>query len=303
MAKRIRTPEQVEADIARMAAMRAKRGQNKNPQKQNEKEVKQIINEAPKLALGITEGFAPGMTIPLKEEADTISHDDYIDLLKQIQELKELHWKDQLENSREANREANRETGRVQLQGGRLIGTVDKYDLTPNIYPSPVERLTREPRLARFAFEQNYVLDFSVAISEYTTIDNIRTREPKFTLVLAAYMYDDETGEQVFNEDGSPQAYVVRRLIMHEDPEAALVIARDNDLEVDEEDEVAFLNEMRYIRMRDFLLECYYPTKPKDNRMKKEIVVGGKIVETFQVTSEGDRKPKINFDLIKDRKL
>ena len=230
-------------------------------------------------------------TKPEPQEQATISQQDYIDLLKQIQELKENQWKSQIEDSR------------VQLRGGKLIGTVEKYDLSPALYPDPTKRLAQEPRLARFAFDENYILQFDVGITEYTTIDNVRTKEPKFTLVLAAYMYDDETGEQQHESDGSPSAYVVRRLIMHEDPEAALVIARDNGLEVDEEDEVAFLNEMRYIRMRDFLLECYYPTKPRDINRKKEIVVGGKIVETFQVTTEGEESVKIDFDKIKNHKL
>jgi hypothetical protein len=228
---------------------------------------------------------------PLSQAQATISQEDYIDLLKQIQELKEINWRKQDEDTR------------VQLRGGKLTGTVAKYDLTADHYPDPTKRLAKEPRLARFAFDENYILQFDVGITEYTTIDNIRTKEPKFTLVLAAYMYDDETGLQDFEEDGSPKAYVVRRLIMHEDPEAALVIAREQNLEVDEEDEIAFLNEMRYIRMRDFLLECFFPTKPKNTSRKKEIVVGGKIVETFQITTEGEEKVKIDYDIIKNHKL
>jgi hypothetical protein len=229
--------------------------------------------------------------MPEPEAEATISQQDYIDLLKQINELKEMNWQRQVEDTR------------VQLRGGKLIGTVERYNLSPEHYPNPTERLAAEPRLARFAFDENYILQFDVGVTEYTTIDNVRTKEPKFTLVLAAFMYDDETGLQQHEADGSPSAYVVRRLIMHEDPEAALVIARDNNLEVDEEDETAFLNEMRYIRMRDFLLECYYPTKPKDVNRKKEIVVGGKIVETFQVTTEGDESVKIDYDQIKNKKL
>jgi hypothetical protein len=230
---------------------------------------------------------------PVKPEPqeDTISHDDYLDLVRQINELKAAQWNGPPQDDR------------VRLQGGKLIGTVEKYNLTPEHYPDPTERLRKEPRLARFAFDENYILEFSVGITEYTTIDQVRTKEPKFTLVLAAYMYDDETGEQTHNDDGTPAAYVVRRLIMHEDPEAALVIAREQNLEVDEANETAFLNEMRYIRMRDFLLECYYPTKPKDINRKREIVVGGKIVETFQVTAEGNEAVKINYDIIKNKKL
>jgi len=219
----------------------------------------------------------------IETKEDTISIDDYAALLKEVLELKA-----------QMNRQATQDE-RVRLQGGKLVGSVEKYDLTPSLYPDPVERLSKESRLARFAFTENYLLDFNVSVSEYTTIDNIRTKEPKFTLVLAAYMYDDESGEQKFEDNGQPSAYVVRRLIMHEDPEAALVIAREQNLEVDEENEEAFLNEMRYIRMRDFLLECFFPTPPKQMNRKNEIVVGGKIVETFQVTSEGEKPHESEF--------
>lgn len=225
---------------------------------------------------------------------DTIAEDDLAELRRQIQELKDMQW---------AQTQNQAQESRVALQGGRLIGTVEKYDLSPEIYPNPTERLAKEPRLARFAFNDNYILSFDVAVTEYTTIDGIRTKEPKFTLVLAAYLYDEETGERKTEEDGSPSAYVVRRLIMHEDPEAALAIAREQNLEVDEANEVAFLNEMRYIRMRDFLLECYFPTRPQQNNRKKEIVVGGKVVETFQVIVEGEDKVKLDYDQVKNHKL
>lgn len=220
----------------------------------------------------------------IESKEDTISADDYAALLKEIKELKSrMDWREP-------------QSERVGVQGGKLIGSIEKYDLSASVYPDPVKRLAKEGRLARFAFDENYILKFDVAVSEYTTIDNIRMKEPKFTLVLAAFMYDDESGEKKFETNGQPSAYVVRRLIMHEDPEAALVIAREQDLEVDEENEEAFLNEMRYIRMRDFLLECFFPTPPKQMNRKNEIVVGGKIVETFQVTTEGEKPHESEFN-------
>ena len=230
----------------------------------------------------------PKETIEPKE--DTISGDDYSALLQEVRELRQRI-------------DSKPEEERVGLQSGRLVGSVTKYNLTPSAYPDPAVRLAHESRLARFAFDENYILKFDVSTSEYTTIDNIRTKEPKFTLVLAAYMYDDESGEKTYESDGTPKAYVVRRLIMHEDPEAALVIARENGLDVDEANEEAFLNEMRYIRMRDFLLECFFPTPPKSINRKKEIVVGGKIVETFEVTTEGEASPDVDFGKLVGHKL
>lgn len=256
MAKRIRTPEQIEADKARMAAMRAKRGQNQNPKTQ-----------------------------PVIERTETISVEDYKDLLKEIQELKSMQWRGEPQNER------------VALQGGKLIGTVEKYNLTPNHYPSPIERLAKEPRLTRFAFDANYDLKFDVGVSEYPTIDGIRTKEPKFTLELIGRVFDEETG------DLTNGRYIICRLIMHEDPEAALVIAREQDLEVDEENEEAFLNEMRYIRMRDWLIKCFYPEVSKQDNRKKEMVVGGKIVEFFEVTAEESEPIKPRFGELKQHML
>lgn len=241
--------------------------------KKNQNEEKTTTVEAPSLPEEV-------VTEPmLTPSGDTISQQDYIDLLKQVAELKDMVWK----TSQPADTS-------VSIQNGRVIGSVTKYDLTAASYPNPIERLAVEPRLSRFAFPVNYQLTFEVGISEYTTAENIRTKEPKFTLVLAGRIFDDETGLPKHNDDGSEAGYVVCRLIMHEDPEAALVIAREQGLEVSEVDEEAFLNEMRYIRMRDWLLECFYPAPRQINQHKKDIVIGGKIVESFQITSENSEK-------------
>lgn len=220
-----------------------------------------------------------------EETKEVINHDEIAELRQQIEELKRS-WQPPTPQDE-----------RVRLTGGKIIGTVEKYDLTPSTYPSPIDRLTNENKLRRFAFAENYDLNFEVGVSEYTTIDNIRTREPKFTLELIGRIYDDETG------DLTKGRYIISRLIMHEDPEAALVIAREQDLEVDEENEEAFLNEMRYIRMRDWLITCFVPAPRKNNNRKKEMVVGGKIVEYFEITADEEDNVKIPFDKIAGRKL
>lgn len=226
------------------------------------------------------------------EVKETIATDDVSELRREVAELKAALW---------AGRSAS-EDERVRLQGGKLVGTVTKYDLTPSNYPDPVERLAKEPKLARYAFNENYKLRFDVSVSEYTTIDNIRTREPKFTLELLGLMWDEETGEPVIGDEGGLQVYVISRLIMHEDPEAALVIAREQDLEVDEANEEDFLNEMRYIRMRDWLITCFIPAPVKNKSRKTEMVVGGKVVEIYEITADENTTVKLPFDKL-SRKL
>lgn len=208
---------------------------------------------------------------------------DYLDLQRQILELKQ------------ALLSQGTQPNTLSFKGGNLTGTFEKYVVNPNHYPDPRERLSKEGRLARFAFDINYELNWKVDVSEYTTIDGIRTKEPKFTLELVRILIDEETGEP------TNKRYVVCRLIMHEDPDAALTIARQNGIDVEEMEEAAFLDEMRYIRMRDWLLECFYPSPPEKTNQKKDMVIGGTIVEFYEITSENPEK--IPFDKIKNKML
>lgn len=168
-----------------------------------------------------------------------------------------------------------------QVSRGSLVGTYEKYIIDPAYYPDPRPRLFKEPRLQRFAFETNYEMGWEVSSTAYETIDKIRVREPKFTLELIGVMFDDE---------GEPtnKRYLIKSAIFHEDPEAALVVAREKGLPVDESNERKFLDEMRFMRMRDWLIEIFY--KPKNNAPKKnrrEMAIGGKLVQTWEISSEG----------------
>lgn len=199
----------------------------------------------------------------------TISQDDLNSMLSYIKELESANW-----------RKSNQQTEGLQLNsGGGLVGTVEKFSTEATSYPDPVERLKTEDRLKRFAFVDNYDLDFNIKTISYTTIDGIRTKEPKFELNLIRKMYDD-MGELTNGR------YTVCRLIMHEDPDTAIQIAQDNGIVVESEDEKTFLDEMRYLRCRDWLLECFYPAPVKREENKREMVIDGKLVEYFEVKNE-----------------
>jgi hypothetical protein len=77
-------------------------------------------------------------------------------------------------------------------------------------------------------------------------------REPKFTIQLNRIVLNDQ-GEQ------TNKRYIARRLIFHEDPQAALVVARENNLAVDENNQKEFLDEMRYLRVKDWLFDVFWP--------------------------------------------
>lgn len=163
---------------------------------------------------------------------------------------------------------------------GGLVGSVEKYIVDPKNYPDPSQRLLDEQRLQRFAVKDNYELNYEVSTTSYQTKDGINMKEPRFKLELIRIIYDEDTGERTTGR------YVVCRAFFHEDPQAAIVVARDNGIEVDESNEKAFLDEMRYYRMRDWLMEAFYPPKVQVTKNKREMVVGNKLVEYFEVNSE-----------------
>jgi hypothetical protein len=198
---------------------------------------------------------------------------DYQTLLKQIQEANEAIAK---LTAAQATQTAPQQA-QVGAQG--IVGTRERFSTDANLYPDPSSRLSKEPRLSRFAFDDNYELKYEVQVSQYETIDHIRTKEPRFVLSLIVKVYDDLTGEL------TNRRFVILKGVFHEDPDAAIAIARDNGIEVTTDNEAAFLNEMRYLRFRDWLLEAFYPTPPPASNNKKEVVIGNKLVEVYEVTS------------------
>lgn len=181
-----------------------------------------------------------------------------------------------------------------QLTSRGIVGTIDRYLMDPANYPDPRPRLQEEPRLKRFAFGDNYELTWEVVPTRYQTIDGVWQQEPKFTLELIGVAYDPDTGER------TNRRYTITRGIFFEDPEAAIVVARDNGLEVDETNQKQFLDEMRYLRFRNWLMEAFFPpisSAPKKD--KKEMVIGNKLVETWEVSSESSER--IDFGSLKNK--
>ena len=193
------------------------------------------------------------------------------DLQAQINELKSLL---------SAKNQAPTPAGATLTQGG-VVGTVDRYNMNLTVYPDPRPRLQEEPRLVRFAFGSNYDLEWEVSSSRYQTIDGIWRQEPKFTLELIGHVFDEDTGEP------TNKRYTMYRGIFFEDPEASMIEARNLGLNFEDyADQETFLNEMRYLRYRNWLLEAFFPPKndaPKTN--KREMVIGNKLVDVWETSS------------------
>jgi hypothetical protein len=211
---------------------------------------------------------------PKVVEEVTISKSEFSDLLKTVAELKS--------QLAQPNHYQPLQQAQVTSQG--LVGVQEKYSTTQK-YPDPTERLKQEKRLAPFAFDYNYDLTFTINTSQYKTQEGIMVKEPKFEIKLLGVKLDEE-GEQ------TNQRYIIRQLVFHEDPEAAITIAQEQGIQVDEENETDFLNEMRYLRCKAWLMDIFYPPKPKAADRRREEVIGNQVVEVFEVTSEKEVNAK-----------
>jgi len=225
-----------------------------------------------------------------KKVEDIQSDPDTNDILRQLKELQES-------NALLRAAVLNQEKGTtpvesISLNKGRVIGIVEKYLVDPSAYPDPTERLRKEPRLAPLAFDYNYELEYTVATSNYETKEGINYKEPKFLISLNRIVLDDQ-GQQ------TNKRYVARKLIFHEDPQAALVIARDNGIEIDESDERAFLNEMRYLRVRDWLFDVFWPKPADEHGHVTDQVIGGTVVQVF--TKKSEDPSEIDFNQLKSK--
>lgn len=228
--------------------------------------------------------------VPEEDPVERVQDEQGLDELKrQMKEIQETNAL--LKAALLGNTQAQKNTIGVG-KDNKLTGEVEKYLLDPVNYPDPTPRLRKEPRLQPLAFDYNYELDYSVATSSYETKTGVNMIEPKFHVTLNRIVLDDQ-GEQ------TNKRYIARKLVFHEDPQAALVIARDNGIEVDKTDEKAFLNEMRYLRVRDWLFDIFWPKPASDIDKIKEEVIGGTLVQVF--TKSSVDPSGIDFDKLKTR--
>lgn len=213
---------------------------------------------------------AAPLTTTVDEVRDGVSQEEYQALLRRFSELEA--------NLRQPS--PSQSYGPQVNQRGSLIGTFEKYLVDPDNYTNPAPRLLKEPKLSHLAFELNYDFEWEVKVTSYQTQDGINTKEPQFNLNLLGIIRDEDTGE------ATNQRYIYRKLIFHEDPQAALVVARDHGIDVASLDQVQFLNEMRYLRCRDWLLDIFFPGKAQSKTNKREVVIGNQLVEVFEINSE-----------------
>lgn len=197
------------------------------------------------------------------------ANQDIADLRKQVEELKSM-----------LGTQPTPPPAQPQLTSRGIVGTITKFSVNPQDYPDPRERLANEPKLEQHAFKHNFELSWKVGKINYDTKDGIHITEPRFELDLIRKVRDEETGES------TNKRYTVCRAMFFEDPDAAIAVAHEQGYPVDETLEQTFLDEMRYIRIRDWLLEAFYPPRPNQQKMNKtETVIGNRLVEVYEINS------------------
>lgn len=176
---------------------------------------------------------------------------------------------------------------------------VTKFSLNPKDYPDPRVRLSEEARLAKFAFPLNYELDWEIQRVNYED-GGVKYVAPRFVLKLLGKVIDEDTNEpkktyDPQTKDWKEQRYIIRQGIFLEDPESYIYVANQNGYDVPETVQQDFIDEMRYLTMRDWLFGWFFPQLPDNKKQnKQEQVIGNRVVEIYEVSSESGSK--IPFD-------
>jgi hypothetical protein len=195
--------------------------------------------------------------IKQSEKEAAVSNETVEALLKRIEEL---------------------EKGSFFQRTPEAVKAITKFSINQSDYPDPRTRLADEPRLAQHAFKQNFALEWAVGRAQYQK-DGINYTEPKFEIELWRWLTDGATGEL------TNKKYRIQKAVFFEDPDAAVQCAQDKGLPVDASNEQAFLNEMRYLRIRDWLFEVFWPAPMKSNDSNREEIVGNRLVPVVEVSS------------------
>lgn len=262
MTRRKWTDEERKAQAERMRALQARRAH-------------QDVDEKP-----ATEVVAPKLE-PSQSATEDMQGESELDQLKRhVKELESL-----------IRAQAPQGQQGPQVTSGGVRGTLVKFTLDPKSYPSPVDRLFEERTLTIQGFNRDwYDVEWEVGRVNYPTKDGLNVTEPKFQVRLVKIIPDEE---------GMPskKRFIFHKMTFFEDPDAAIQVAQQYGLEVAEELQKNFLDEMRYLRVRDWVRESFYPPKPVQKRMNKtEQVIGNRLVEVFEANSEDSTK--IPFDQI-----
>lgn len=177
---------------------------------------------------------------------------------------------------------------------GQVVGTITKFNTDPDYYPNPIENLLTEfdqdRRMRRFNLRENYFITWDITAKPYETRDNLNVAEPTFHITLYMNMFDDQ------GED-TDKAIVVQTLHMNEDTELCMNFASENSIQVDTEGLRELMDRTRYARIRNWLLDIFFPPRNFQlNVQDEEQAIGGQVVKVItksNVKGFGNPAPKI----------
>jgi len=173
----------------------------------------------------------------------------------------------------------------------RVVGVVPKYGYDSSLYHSPIDRLMNIKELERFAFRENHFLTWSPVEVEYENKAGINMSEQRFELKLLKRLFEDDgtptplldtDGKQMYDAKDEPlhKSYLVSRLFYFEDPAAARTAARSLGIDVTESNSIEFLEEMRYLFCKDWLMERFQVRRPSSTpRSTSTMLIGSTQVE------------------------
>jgi hypothetical protein len=207
------------------------------------------------------------------DKTEQIVHDDDVRvLLRRIEELEKRQFFPQQP---------------VPAQTARTV--VTKFSFNPKDYPDPRDRFFTESRLKLKGFNRDWWdLGWEIQRVNYEE-DGIKYAAPRFVLELYRIIEDEVTGEP------TARRYTRKRGLFFEDPDSYIAIANQHGVDIPENFEKEFLNEMRYLSMLDFLIDIFYPPKSTQAKSQKtETVIGNRLVEVFEVNTHSAEK--VTFD-------
>ena len=196
-----------------------------------------------------------------KDKTVTLTEDQFQALMERLNKV---------ENSATVT-EAPQNNGFDQF--GRPVGVIQRYSVDPNNYKDPREDLASLPELERVAFKHNYMLEWDIDQLIYDTKYGTSFADPKFTLVLYRKMFD---------EDGQPNGkrILIQTGIFFEDPAASIKEAAALGLPIDNANSREFLEQMRFLRYKAWLLDIFNPKRLTSTKKKvTQMVIDNKVVE------------------------
>lgn len=182
-------------------------------------------------------------------------------------------------------------------QLGRAVGIMQKYSVDPRDYEDPRDELMNLAELERFAFKPNYYLGWDVEQTQYETKYGTSFSEPRFEIRLYKRLFEedgsptpkvDNAGNPVLDEQGRPQfkSYLVKKGYFFEDPAASVKEAQQLGLPITNANSKDFLEQMRKLRYKTWLLEVFNKPKSADTTRRESMTIGSSIVQVESYSEE-----------------